>query len=283
MMLKDKRSRSCWKGKRSSSGRSKQVSMSLKTRSQRGCGNEEVRDLVLKELHEDRSGRQGHPNSNRCPKSSRSDSRVTRNQLVQQLRLKTGDTGRVRPDPRSQTGAGGGGGSSPPAQAGARTGQGALPALPGDGNQAGSQVRSARSAYPASAQHRAPTLSPPHQGLAYSGPDRKHVAPHQLGCLGDRGCLPGDQPATEADGAERQGERGPPLAQRVSSGPPAAWKGPGEARPEPPTRRPGGPPRAGLGGPWETGQGPQVGELLPNGKASPARAHRCGSRTTPGL
>lgn len=50
-MLNDKCSRRCWKGKRSWSGRSKQVSMSLKTRSHRGCGNEEVRDLVLKELH----------------------------------------------------------------------------------------------------------------------------------------------------------------------------------------------------------------------------------------
>lgn len=50
MMWKDKRSRSCWKCKRSRSGRPKQVSMSLKTRSQMGCGNEEVGDLVLKEL-----------------------------------------------------------------------------------------------------------------------------------------------------------------------------------------------------------------------------------------
>lgn len=171
---------------------------------------------------------------------------------MQQLHLKAGDTGRVRPDPRSQTGARSGGRSSPPAQARAGTGQGALP---GDGNQAGSQVRSARSAYPASAQHRAPTLSPPHQGLAYSGARPEARGPPPARLPGRPGLFT-SRTARDCGGWSRGKVSVAPLAQRVSSGPPAAWKGPGEARPEPPTRRPGGPPRAGLGEPWETGQGP---------------------------
>lgn len=59
------------------------------------CGNEGIKDLVLKELHPGQVRQTGGPRLKGMPKSSHADSRVPRKQSDQQLHLKTRCTDKV--------------------------------------------------------------------------------------------------------------------------------------------------------------------------------------------
>lgn len=168
---------------------------------------------------------------------------------MQQLHLKTGDTGRVRPDPRSQTGARGGllrtasPGQSQALSAEMGTRPGGRCGLPGP------PTPPPPCTWP-------PPTSPPHQGLAYSGARPEARGPPPARLPGRPGLFTsGTEPGTAR--MERRGEVSmAPAGPESPRTAPCGLKGTGGGQTRPPTRRPGGTPQAGLGEPWEIGQGP---------------------------